>query len=154
MLDAMLTFANALRDRTVLDPKLRELAILVVGHATGAQYEVAHHISHALKAGVTKEQINAVESFENSPAFGAVERAVMRVAHESTVAVDVSEETWRQLAAHLSVREQIELAHQIAWYNGACRIMALVRLDLEDDYVRDPVVAGGVSHADGDVSDR
>ena len=47
LLDAFLSYANALRDGSELSPKLRELAILTVGHATDSQYEIAHHQSHA-----------------------------------------------------------------------------------------------------------
>ena len=39
-LNAFLTYANALRG-SELSPKLRELAILAVGHATNSRYEIA-----------------------------------------------------------------------------------------------------------------
>ena len=54
LLDAFLSYANAMRDRSRLSPKLRELAILSVGHAVGSEYEIAHHHSHGLKAGLTE----------------------------------------------------------------------------------------------------
>src|SRR6266545_4411277 len=69
LLDAFLSYANALRDESELDPKLRELAILAVGHATGSEYEIAHHQSHAIKAGATQRQIADVADFEASGAF-------------------------------------------------------------------------------------
>lgn len=141
MLDAALSFANALRDRTLLDPRLRELAILVVGHATGSEYAVAHHQAHALKAGVTPEQLRDVGNFDASDAFNATELAVMRVARASTLNIEVSDELWAQLTAHLSHQEAVELSYQIAWYNGAVRIMAMLAIELEDDYRQDPATA-------------
>ena len=60
LLDAFLSYANAMRDSSLLSPKLRELAILSVGHATGSEYEIAHHQSHGRKAGLTDEQLAAV----------------------------------------------------------------------------------------------
>ncbi len=132
-LDAFLTYANALRAAD-LSPRLRELAILTVGHATRSAYEVAHHQSHGLKAGLTREQLAAVADFETSGLFDETEKAVMRLARESTLHVDVSEETWRAAARHLTDRQMVELSLSIAWYNSGVRIMGLLDIDLEDNY--------------------
>ncbi|MCD7442494.1 carboxymuconolactone decarboxylase family protein [Streptomyces lincolnensis] len=132
-LDAFLTYANALRGAG-LSPELRELAILTVGHATRSAYEVAHHQSHGLKAGLSEEQLAAVADFESSDLFDPTQKAVMRLAEESTLRVDVSEETWRAAAAHLTDRQMVELSLSIAWYNSGVRIMGLLDIDLEDNY--------------------
>ncbi|WP_328785275.1 carboxymuconolactone decarboxylase family protein [Streptomyces canus] len=132
-LDGFLTYANSLRAAD-LSPKLRELAILTVGYATRSAYEVAHHQSHGLKAGLTGEQLAAVADFESSELFDATEKAVMRLAKESTLHVDVSEETWRAAADHLTDRQMVELSLSIAWYNSGVRIMGLLDIDLEDAY--------------------
>jgi AhpD family alkylhydroperoxidase len=135
-LDGFLTYANALRDSSELSPKLRELAILTVGYATGSQYEIAHHQSHALKAGVTPEQLGAIDDFETSELFDDLERAVMRLAKESTVDVDVTESRWADVAAHLDDKQMVELTLTIAWYNSCVRIMGMLGVELEDSYLR------------------
>ncbi|MEW2398153.1 carboxymuconolactone decarboxylase family protein [Streptomyces sp. NPDC046862] len=132
-LDAFLTYANSLRAAD-LSPHLRELAILAVGHATRSAYEVAHHQSHGLKAGLTGEQLAAVAEFESSDLFDDLEKAVMRLAKESTLQVDVSDETWRAAAEHLTDQQMVELSLSIAWYNSGVRIMGLLDIDLEDNY--------------------
>jgi AhpD family alkylhydroperoxidase len=132
-LDAFLTYANSLRAAD-LSPRLRELAILTVGHATRSAYEVAHHQSHGLKAGLTQEQLAAVADFESSGLFDDVEKAVMRLAKESTLQVDVCEETWLAAAVHLTDRQMVELSLSIAWYNSGVRIMGLLDIDLENNY--------------------
>jgi AhpD family alkylhydroperoxidase len=135
-LDGFLTYANALRNGSELSPKLRELAILTVGYVTGSQYEIAHHQSHARKAGVTTEQLAAIEEFETSAHFDDLERAVMRLAKESTVDVDVTESRWADVAAHLDNKQMVELTLTIAWYNSGVRIMGLLGIDLEDSYLQ------------------
>lgn len=135
-LDAFLSYANALRDGSELSPKLRELAILTVGHATSAQYEIAHHQSHARKAGITPDQLAAIADFETSDLFDETERAVMRLAKESTVDVEVTESSWAEVATHLGDKQMIELALTIAWYNSGVRIMGMLAIDLEDSYLR------------------
>jgi AhpD family alkylhydroperoxidase len=136
LLDAFLSYATVLRDGSELSPKLRELAILTVGHATRSQYEIAHHQSHALKAGVTPEQLAAVADFENSDHFDEAERAVMRLAEESTVAVEVTEKRWAEAATHLDNKQMVELALTVAWYNSGVRIMGMLGIELEDSYLR------------------
>jgi uncharacterized peroxidase-related enzyme len=134
LLDAFLSYANALRDESELEPRLRELAILAVGHATGTEYEIAHHRSHAIKAGVTQQQIADVADFESSDAFDDAERAVMRLARESTLQVQVSDQRWADAHAHLPDRQMVELCMTIAWYNSGVRIMGSLGIELEDSY--------------------
>ena len=134
LLDAFLSYANALLDESELDPRLRELAILAVGHATGAEYEIAHHRSHAIKAGLTQQQIADAADFENSDGFDDAELAVMRLARESTLQVHVSDQRWAGARAHLSARQMVELCMTIAWYNSGVRIMGSLGIELEDSY--------------------
>jgi alkylhydroperoxidase family enzyme len=133
LLDGFLTYANALRSSR-LSPRLRELAILTVGHATHSKYEVAHHQSHAMKAGLTQTQIDAVPAFEESPLYTPQEKAVMAYAKESTLKVDVSDATWRAVAACLSEPELIALVLVVAWYNSGVRIMAGLDIELEEGH--------------------
>jgi AhpD family alkylhydroperoxidase len=134
LLDAFLSYANAMRDSSLLSPKLRELAILSVGHATGSEYEIAHHQSHGRKAGLTDEQLAAVADDESTELFNDAERAVMTLARESTTKVHVSEATWAAAAEHLDDQQMVELTLTIAWYNSGVRIMGLLHIDLEDTY--------------------
>ena len=60
ILDQFLSYANAMRGAK-LSPKLREMAILTVGHCTASEYEIAHHQSHGLKAGISSEQLKEIE---------------------------------------------------------------------------------------------
>lgn len=136
LLDAFLSYANTLRDASELSPKLRELAILTVGHATGSEYEIAHHQSHGLKAGISPDQLAAVADFETADVFDAVERAVMRLAKESTLKVAVADDVWKAAAAHLSDRELVELTLTVGWYNSGVRLMGLLDIELEDGYAR------------------
>lgn len=133
ILDQFLSYANAIRESSI-SPKLRELAILTVGHCTGSQYEVAHHQSHGLKAGISAEQLKAIPDFETSPLFDEEERAVMAVAKESTLKVDVSDKTWKRMVPFLNDQQRVELALNIAWYNSGVRIMGALAIELEENY--------------------
>lgn len=133
LLDGFLTYANAVRASGV-DPKLRELAILTVGHCTESEYEIAHHQSHAEKAGVSAEQRRAIAQFDDSPLFNEVEKAVMAFARESTLQVNVSDAVWQGVAKFLSEPQMIALTLNVAWYNSGVRIMGALKIDLEPGY--------------------
>ena len=133
ILDAFLTYANAIR-ASDLSPKLRELAILTVGHATNSEYEIVHHHSHGLKAGVSEEQLDAIPDFESSALFSEEERAVMAFAKDSTLNVDVDQAIWDRAAGFLSDKQMVALTMNVAWYNSGVRIMGALKIDVEDRY--------------------
>ena len=133
ILDQFLSYANAIRASSI-SPKLRELAILTVGHCTGSEYEIAHHQSHGLKAGISPDQMKAIPDFETSPLFNEEERAVMAVAKESTLEVDVRDTTWNRIVPFLNDQQRVELALNIAWYNSGGRIMGALGIEREESY--------------------
>src|ERR1700720_1566060 len=80
LLRRFLALGGELRNKTELDPKFRELAIVTVGRLTDAQYEFVHHWNLARRVGVTREQLEALADFEKSPHFSEPERAGIRYA--------------------------------------------------------------------------
>ena len=124
-------FAMELRHGTQLDPKLRELAILSVAIAAEARYELDHHWVLALRAGVTREQLQGLAEYGTSPAFDARERAVMRFAEISTRQITVPDEVFREAHAHLGDRQLTELLYQIGFYNMIARFEAAALLKTE-----------------------
>jgi AhpD family alkylhydroperoxidase len=133
ILDQFLSYANAIRAAGI-SPKLREMAILTVGHCTHSEYEIAHHQSHGLKAGISPEQLKAIAAFEHSPLFDDEEKAVMALAKESTLQVNVSAATWNRVAGFMDEKQLVELALNVAWYNSGVRIMGMLGIELEAAY--------------------
>ena len=104
--------ALELRNRTKLDPRLRELALMTVGRIAGAEYEFVHHWNIALRVGVRREQLEQLAEFERAPVFNEQERAVMRYAAEVTTNIKVSDADLRRAArvsrqsAHHGARDE------------------------------------------------
>lgn len=132
-LDAFLSYANSLR-ACELGPRLRELLILTVGHVTGCDYEVAHHQSYALAAGLSAEQIAAVPHFETADVFDDFDRALMRLARDFSNGTDVSQEIWDAVACHLTTRQMVQLTLTLTWYVSGALMMRALDLDLEEGY--------------------
>jgi AhpD family alkylhydroperoxidase len=132
-LDAFLSYANTLRTAE-LGPRLRELLILTVGHVTGCDYEIAHHQSHALAAGLTPAQVAAVPQFETADVFDDFDRAVMRLAAQFGSGSVVPQEMWDAVASRLSTPQMVQLTLTLAWYVSGALMMRMLDVDLEENY--------------------
>jgi uncharacterized peroxidase-related enzyme len=120
-----------LRNKTALDPKLRELAICTVGMLTEAQYEFVHHWNLALSVGASRDQLEALADWQKSPKFSDHERAVIRYAVEATNNVRVTDATWNALKTFLDTRRLMELVQNVAFYNMVVRVLEPVGVELE-----------------------
>jgi alkylhydroperoxidase family enzyme len=136
LLRRFLALGGELRNKTALDPKLRELAIVTVGRLTDAQYEFVHHWNIARAVGVPREQLDALADFEKSPHFSDNERAVIRYTVEATNNVRVSDATWNALKSFLDTRRIMELVQNVAFYNMVVRILVPVGVELEPGTVK------------------
>lgn len=127
---------SELRNKTALDPKLRELAICTVGRLTDAQYEFVHHWNIARRVGVARAQLEALADWENSPAFSDHERAVIRYTVEATNNIRVTDATWNALKTFLDTRRLMELVQNVAFYNMVVRVLVPVGVELEPGATR------------------
>src|SRR5690242_19169160 len=69
MMRPTLRLGSTILREGVLDPKLRELAILRTAHVTATEYEWVQHVPIAMAVGVPDEQIAALASpdFDRAP---------------------------------------------------------------------------------------
>lgn len=134
--EGVLGMATSLRQSTILDRQLRELAVLTVGLETHADYEVAHHWNSAIKAGISPDKLERIAGFETDSAFSEAERTVMRVARQITRVGQVSDELWDDLCAVLDEAQRLELVLTVAWYNCVARIILPLNIEIENWYRR------------------
>ena len=84
ILEAFIPMADAVRKGYGIDPKLREMAIVMTCQTMGTSYEHNPHWNRAIKEGVPKEKMLALWDFEKSALFSELERAVLRLARDAT----------------------------------------------------------------------
>jgi alkylhydroperoxidase family enzyme len=119
-----------------LDSGLRELAILQVGRLA-ARYEWDQHVPIAREAGISAEQIDALDRGElEADCWTAAQRAVLVFAAAIVSDGDVDDATYREVREHLGNREVVELALTAGLYLMLARIMTALRID------PDPPVGG------------
>jgi len=126
-----------IRYDSVLDPRLRELAILAVGYLTRSPYEYSHHVKIGQDFGVSKDDITALTRCldgADDVELGEVERLVIAAARELTDSPVLRDETYAALESHFASDALVDLITTIAFYNGVVRVLGAFEIDVEDDY--------------------
>ncbi len=130
-LRAFMGMSRYIRNDCTLSPKLRELAVLATAYALDVEYEKVHHRPAARRAGVSERQIAAFPNWEESDAFEPAERAVLRYADQVARTRDADDATFRELRAHLSTADVINLALTVGWYHLCAAILGPLRIEPE-----------------------
>src|SRR4029453_3280653 len=92
-----------------IDPRIREIAILRVAHATGAAYEWAQHEQLGRSVGVTDDEIQAVRSDEPEASLDSEAALVCRVADEISRDVRLSDEALELLLERYEIEQACSL---------------------------------------------
>lgn len=130
-------FGGVLLTQLELDPRLRELAILLVAARTSAEYEWVQHEAIARDLGVPDEEIAAVGAGELD-ALDEDARALLRFVDELLERPRPSDETFAALAQRLPPRQIVELLLVVGNYFTLARLMTALDLEL------DPPAGGAV----------
>ena len=128
-------FANAIRHDSRTPRALRELMILRVGQMTRSEYEWAHHLRMARKAGVREAQLAALAGWRDSPEFDAKERAALALA-EAVSDCKVTDAVHAEVKQHFDDAQFVELSLTAGFYAMVVRMLDALRVDLDED-VRD-----------------
>jgi alkylhydroperoxidase family enzyme len=115
-----------------LPRSVRELVTLFGGRANSADYEWAQHVALAKAAGVTDEQIAALEHGELDPAvFSQEELAALMLAEAVLAGPKVSDAVFDSARKHFDDRELVELVALIGYYWMLGRIATVFDVDID-----------------------
>jgi 4-carboxymuconolactone decarboxylase len=128
-------FANAIRHESRTPRSLREVMILRTAQLARSEYEWAHHLRMARKAGVDEAKIAALAGWRSSPLFDAKEKAALALT-EAVMACDVSDAVHAEVKKHFSDAEFVELSLTAGFYAMVSRMLDAMRVELDPD-VRD-----------------
>lgn len=135
-----------LRD-AVLDPHLRELAILRVGQLADSDYEKYQHIALAQQLGMDQQKIDATAVGSEAPIFNEEEAALLRFVEETYIDLRVSEEVFAAAQQHFSAAELVELSLVTGYYVMTAGFLKTFDIEIETssplvDSMK-PFLAGG-----------
>ncbi len=131
------TLGGFIRNKSRLDGRLRELAILQVGYLTRSEYEYSHHIKIGRDFGVGDDDIRSIAS-ESAGEVSTLEplaRAVLAAAREMVTSLAISASTFSELEAGLDSECLTDLVITIAFYCGVVRLLESLQIDVEDEYL-------------------
>jgi len=127
-----LEHVGAVRWKTTLDGRIRELAIIRIAYLNRIAYVLQQHVPKlALADGVTLEECNALADWRGSPFFDARERAVLGYADAMVEGSDVPDAVFEDVKHHFGEREILELTVLIGTYIMHNRVFNALKVDLE-----------------------
>ncbi len=116
----------------MLSARLREFVIMRIGWVTGTAYEWTRHWPHAMKAGITSDELVALRNWR-SAGFGREERAVLAATDETLCMGRVSDATWVECSAVLEPALRVELLAVIGTWHLFSQLMRSLAIPLESD---------------------
>jgi alkylhydroperoxidase family enzyme len=128
---------GAIRNQLSVPAKLRELAIMQIGVLNKAEYEWAQHEGEFLKAGGTREQLQALRNGAATGAadpklFNEAEQMTLQLTREMTQQIKVSDATMKRARSMLPDAQVVELIGTISGYNMVSRFAVATGLDIEE----------------------
>jgi 4-carboxymuconolactone decarboxylase len=134
---ALQELGAAIRFRTQLAPRIREMAILVVAQAWDSGYERASHEPIGREAGLTEPEIEALRAGADPGFADKQEQVAYSVVRALTgPAADLDDEQYAAAAAELGEPALVELSTLVGYY-------ATLALQLRIFRVPAPEVVGG-----------
>jgi len=113
---ALQELGAAIRFRTKLTPRVRELAILVVAQAWDSGFERASHELIGRDAGLTDPEIEALGSGQDPKFADRAERVAYSAARALTVPADLDDEEYASAIAVLGEEGLVELSTLVGYY--------------------------------------
>jgi alkylhydroperoxidase family enzyme len=130
---AGLRFGNAILMKGELDPVLREIAILRVGHLCRASYEVHQHEIIGRGLGMSDELLQAIKREPDDAVFDDAQKLVMRFTDEVVNDVKASDATFQAVAEKFGYKQTMELVLAISFYMLISRVLENFEVEIEDD---------------------
>ena len=123
---------NAVRWKTTLDGRLREIVIIRIAYVNDAQYCLAQHVPElALADGVTRAECDALVDWRATSLFNERERAALAFTDAMTRHIRVPDDVFADVRRHFDERHIVELSVLIGAYNMHPRVQEALQLDLE-----------------------
>jgi 4-carboxymuconolactone decarboxylase len=124
---------NAVRKKTNLSGRLREILIIYIALMNRTDYVIAQHVPKLAQAeGVSLAECEALRDWRASDFFSNEERTALAYAEAMTQSIVVSDEVFAALRPHFDDRAIVELSVLIGTYNMHTRVMQALQVDPEN----------------------
>jgi 4-carboxymuconolactone decarboxylase len=123
---------GAIRWKTKLTPRLREIAIVRIAQAAKYGYALQQHVPRiAVPDGVSVEECEALKDWQGSKFFNEAERAALAYVDAMRAAPEVPDDVFNAVRKYYNEREIVELSVLVGTYLMHHRVFTALRVDLE-----------------------
>jgi len=123
---------GAIRWKTKLTPRLREIVIVRIAQAAKYGYALQQHVPRiAVPDGVSVEECEALKDWQGSKFFNEAERAALAYVDAMRAAPEVPDDVFNAVRKHYNEREIVELSVLVGTYLMHNRVLMALRVDLE-----------------------
>jgi alkylhydroperoxidase family enzyme len=132
LFEAQGALGYAIAQPEVLEPKLREVTILVVAYLSNSEYELHQHRPLALAAGLSEADIAAIGAGD----YARLDTRLAAVAEFAAATVrdlGPSDAVLAELRRHVSDRELVNIVLTIGCYMSLARLIAVTGIELDDN---------------------
>jgi len=131
LFEAQGRLSYAIADPEVLEPRIREAAILRVAHLSNSAYELHHHRPLARGAGLSEDDLAAIERREYDRLDPTL-AAVCRFTDEVVLELTPSDATLAALRALVSDEVVVNLVLTAGCYMTVARLIATAGIELDE----------------------
>jgi alkylhydroperoxidase family enzyme len=125
---------GAVRWKTELSGRLREIVIIRIAHLNGIDYVFAQHVPGlAVAEGLTLAECAALADWRATSLFDPRERAALAYGEVMTLTTSVPDDVFAEVRRHFNDREIVELSVLIGTYIMHNRVMKALAIDLEPE---------------------
>jgi len=123
--------ANYFMTKSPLEPRLRELAVLILMKRLDSEYGFVRHIDIAQRAGLTRAQIDAIGAYQTSPLFSDDDKLILRYADDLTMKARVDDDLFARVEKLIGKQNILELTAAVAFWNMMARNLNALQVGLE-----------------------
>lgn len=131
-LESVVRLSDSVLNRGVLDPVLRQVAVIRLAAVVGSDYERTLLESVAVGVGMSDELIAAAREGSGGQGLTEAQSMAARLAEELALQPRPSQETFAYFKQRLTHRELVELVQVIGFYLMQTRLIETFAIDLED----------------------
>lgn len=122
---------GAIRNKGELDPIVRELAITRTGILCEAPYEVVAHKRIGGYVGVSDEQNEALDDWQNASCFDETQRAALAFTDEIVTRHRPTDAVFEAIAAKLTPGALVELQLSVGFYIMTSKFLETFAIDMQ-----------------------
>ncbi len=152
---AFLTFNAHVAGASTLSGRVRELLILRISWLRRAEYEFVQHVILGLRAGLTQEEVERVQSGPDAPGWDPMDADLMRAADDLHAHASIQPPTWARLAARFNTQQMMDLVFLVGCYDLLAMAIKSFRTQLEPGVAAlDPAVRARLYAGTGESAGR